>query len=69
MASVDRLEKLKQVLHPLSEKRVQMICTATNNPLFFISNANQNPHDPSQHEEGSTHFVSVEEFRYVYLKN
>ena len=69
MTSIDRLEKLKQVLHPISEKKVQMICTATNNPLFFISSTNQNPHDPSQLEEPTSHFVSAEEFRYVYLKN
>jgi hypothetical protein len=60
MSSYDRLEKLKQVLHPIEEKKVSMLCTAANNPLFFVSNTGL-PTDPAKLPEVEMQFISAEE--------
>lgn len=64
----DRQELLKQALHPVGEKRIQLMSTATNNPLFFISNA-ELPKNPEEMINFQSCFVSAEEQRYVYQKD
>ena len=64
----ERQEKLKQALHPIAEKRIQQMSTATNNPLFFISNA-ELPKNPDEMINFQNCFVSADEQKYVYLKD
>lgn len=60
--SGDQLEKLKAALHPISQKNVRLLTTATNNPLFLISSKIKGEED---HES----YVNADEFQKIYLKS
>ena len=46
---------------------MQLLCTATNNPLFFVSDTVP-PKDPNQMPDVANRFVSADEFKYIYLR-
>lgn len=68
MATEDPMDKQRKALHPLADKKIQQLFTATNNPLFFISSTAP-PKDLEKMASAPQSFVNADEFKHVYLKN
>lgn len=65
--SSDKLEILKKNLHPISQKNVQLLFTSTNYPMFYVT-ADQSSKTPNEMAGSPTNFVSMDDFKLVYLK-
>jgi hypothetical protein len=69
-AKQDKLEKLKNALHPISKKKVEVIYTATDNCLFYITDKQAiMPVERSEIVQSAEYFVTADEFQKIYLKS
>ena len=58
---------LKKALHPISTKKIQLLTTTTNYPMFYVTTDGAKRSIGEMAEE-SEHFVAVEDFKQIYLK-
>lgn len=66
----DKFEKLKNALHPISKKKVEVIYTAADNCLFYITDKQSpTPVDHTEIVQSAEYFVTADELQKVYLKS
>lgn len=58
---------LKKALHPISTKKIQLLTTSTNYPMFYVTSDGVERSIGEMAEE-SENFVAVEDFKNIYLK-
>jgi hypothetical protein len=69
-AKQDKFEKLKNALHPISKKKVEVIYTAADNCLFYITDKQAiMPVERSEIAQSAEYFVTADEFQKIYLKS
>lgn len=76
-AKKNKLEKLKNALHPISSKKVEVIYTAADNCLFYITPSeisfdaanNQQFNGEEELNINKEYIITAEEFQDIYLKS
>lgn len=77
-SKANKLEKLKNALHPITSKKIEVVYTAADNCLFYISPSvdsvtpKKNNNFNGEYEEvvqNKEYIITADEFQEIYLKS